>query len=421
MAHTGRPGDIPSVCIVPAFCQVVRFAHHGLYCSHVCACHTPQLVAGSLFGVCLRYFFSSQTEEQQNGRLPLGTTEWNHSYYTGNSLSALHSLQQLQAGASPPSPAQMSASTRVSHGAAPLSSVSCPQVTLSAAHPQVQMDPTRTITSDLLSATLAEAATQLSRCCIPGALHFCRPSYQSPISACRYADFSTHRRLSGRFYTTLIQGVPGSTFYARCSLPHVFPTPSLLLDAAVQTPLYSVASHDASTQLPLTEFFIGCIFSNDSQASPSAHCNTGGASPPQPPDIATLCSPSSASHASDGHEHTTAPRVLVTTAATGSREVCPSVRFTWYTCWSGHRCDLVCAHLSQLRPHSHMSVPPTWEHILCAQLLPTREVQVPPLAGTHNPVSAGPRAGTGPFPKPRALVLPMVKVGQCKPDGLGYS
>ena len=26
-----------------------------------------------------------------------------------------------------------------------------------------------------------------------------------------------------------------------------------------------------------------------------------------------------------------------------------------------------------------MSVPPKWEHILCAQLLPTREVQVPPL------------------------------------------
>ena len=26
-----------------------------------------------------------------------------------------------------------------------------------------------------------------------------------------------------------------------------------------------------------------------------------------------------------------------------------------------------------------MSVPPMWEHILCAQLLPTREVQVPPL------------------------------------------
>ena len=42
------------------------------------------------------------------------------------------------------------------------------------------------------------------------------------------------------------------------------------------------------------------------------------------------------------------------------------------------------------------------------------------LAGTHNPVGADPRAGTGPFPKPRALVLPMVKFGQSKPDGLGH-
>ena len=42
------------------------------------------------------------------------------------------------------------------------------------------------------------------------------------------------------------------------------------------------------------------------------------------------------------------------------------------------------------------------------------------LAGTHNPVDADPRAGTGPFPKPRALVLPSVHFGQSKPDGHGY-
>ena len=42
------------------------------------------------------------------------------------------------------------------------------------------------------------------------------------------------------------------------------------------------------------------------------------------------------------------------------------------------------------------------------------------LAGTHSPVGADLRAGIGSFPKPRALVLPMVKFGQSKPDGLGY-
>ena len=42
------------------------------------------------------------------------------------------------------------------------------------------------------------------------------------------------------------------------------------------------------------------------------------------------------------------------------------------------------------------------------------------IAGTHDPVGAVPRARTGLFPKPRALVLPMVKFGQSNPDGLGY-
>ena len=44
-----------------------------------------------------------------------------------------------------------------------------------------------------------------------------------------------------------------------------------------------------------------------------------------------------------------------------------------------HGCDLVCVHLSQLRSHRLMSVPPMWEQILCAQLLPIREVPAPPL------------------------------------------
>ena len=39
------------------------------------------------------------------------------------------------------------------------------------------------------------------------------------------------------------------------------------------------------------------------------------------------------------------------------------------------------------------------------------------LAGTHNCVDADHRAGTGPFPKPRALILPLVNFGQSKPDG----
>ena len=38
------------------------------------------------------------------------------------------------------------------------------------------------------------------------------------------------------------------------------PASSLSLDEAVQTPSRSIVPHDTSTQLSLTEFFIGCIF-----------------------------------------------------------------------------------------------------------------------------------------------------------------
>ena len=91
------------------------------------------------------------------------------------------------------------------------------------------------------------------------------------------------------------------------------PASSSSLDAAVQTPV----TQYCITRLPhkpLTEFFIGCIFSNDPfdrQGSSSVQGDIGSASPPQPPDIATTCSLSSSSLDRDGHVHTMAPRVLL--------------------------------------------------------------------------------------------------------------
>ena len=41
------------------------------------------------------------------------------------------------------------------------------------------------------------------------------------------------------------------------------------------------------------------------------------------------------------------------------------------------------------------------------------------LTGTHNLLDSDLRAGTGPFPKSRALVLPLVHFGPSKPDGHG--
>ena len=170
---------------------------------------------------------------------PHGTTWWNHSYYTRIPLSAPHSLQQLQSGASSPPSVKISTSTRESHGAATPSSVSCPQVTHSAISPQVQTVPNRIVTSDFMSATLAEVATQLSfaefveRCISFSAL----PTHPHTTSGCRYADYSTQRCLTGSLHPTPARGVLsqmrpparslggfGSTFYPRRSVPHVFPT-----------------------------------------------------------------------------------------------------------------------------------------------------------------------------------------------------
>ena len=370
---------------------------------------TPARCSISLW--CLpSLFFSSQMEKQQNVRPPLGTTEWNHSYYTGSSLSALHSLQQLQGGA------------------APSSSVSCPQVTLRAAHPQVQTGPTRTITSDLLSAALAEAATQLyfaallERCISVNA----SPPLPLPVPT-RPLDAATQTFPRIALSRDVSAQLSFKEFLAPPSTRDVLcpacarPVPSLLLDAAVQTPLHSVATHDASTQLPLTEFFTGCILSNDPldrQALPSAHCNTGSASLPQPADIATTCSPSSSSHASDGHVHATAPHVLL--------QPLPGLEKYAHLCAS-HGMPVeaspvrprLCTAISVTPPQPHGSTTHVGTHPVRSATTYKRSASTAQ-AGTHNPVGADLRAGTGPFPNPPALVLFMVKFGQFKPDGLGH-
>ena len=88
----------PMTSLVSALYQLfVRscdLAHDGQHCSHFCAnTHRSLLLHLSL--VLAFVYLCSQMEEHQNVRPSTGTTEWNHSYYTGNSLSALHSSQQF--------------------------------------------------------------------------------------------------------------------------------------------------------------------------------------------------------------------------------------------------------------------------------------------------------------------------------------
>ena len=181
---------------------------------------------------------------------------------------------------------------------------------------------------------------------------------------------------------------PPSVFDVRC--PACARTVSSLpLDAAVQTPLHSVATHDASTQQPLTEFFIGCIFSNDPlvlQGSSSVHCDAGSASPPQPADIATLCSPSSASHASDGHEHTTAPHVLLEPPPGLENDARQYASHGILVKASPVRPRL-CTSISVTHPQPHVSTTQLGSHPVRSAPTYKRSASTA-LVGTHNPVGA---------------------------------
>ena len=88
------PVTSPVSALYPLFVRSCDLAHDGLHCSHVCAnTHRSLLLHLSLELAFV--FLCSQMDEHQNVRPSTGTTELNHSYYAGNSLSALHSSQQF--------------------------------------------------------------------------------------------------------------------------------------------------------------------------------------------------------------------------------------------------------------------------------------------------------------------------------------
>ena len=135
-------------------------AHLGQCCSHVCGLHTSQLASASL-SVFDFVTFSSQMEEHQNVRQLAGTTELNHSYFAGNSLSALHSVQQLQDCMSSTS-VQPLAFAQETNGTVSSGPVSCQQLPHSAISPQVPAGPARIVTGEVIPTLLDEAVTQLS-------------------------------------------------------------------------------------------------------------------------------------------------------------------------------------------------------------------------------------------------------------------
>ena len=318
-------------------------------------------------------------EKQQNVQQPHGTTWWNHSSYTGVRPSALHCLQQVQAGASSASSAQPLASKQDFNGTASSGSVSSPQLPHCAISSQVPAGSTRNVTGDV-STSLAEAATQLS-----------------------FLEF-----------------------LQRCNLliappPRPQPCPTLLLDAAAQTFPHSAASADETTQLPLTEFFLGCIYSKDPlhrSVPPPTHGNANSASL-APTHRHRLYLQSQQHQPHQWSFGPTCATPLYATASARSRGSSPLS--------SSHGIPVKaapvrpCTHtpLSASSPQPYVSSTQVGTHADSSTATYKRSASTA-LAGTHHAIGADPRAGRVPFPKPRTLALSMVKFGHTKSDGLGH-
>ena len=77
------PVTFPACALYQLLVRSCDLKHDGLYCSHFCA-YTNRSLLLHLSLVFAFFPFCSQMEEHQNVQPFTGTTEWNHSYKTGN-------------------------------------------------------------------------------------------------------------------------------------------------------------------------------------------------------------------------------------------------------------------------------------------------------------------------------------------------
>ena len=140
-------------------------------------------------------------------RLPTGTSELNRSYYTGNSLSALHSSQQFHDDTVSASVHPL-VSTQQINDTTPSCSALGPQLLHGHIGSPVLAGPTRNVTGEAMPTSLADALTQLS----------------------------------------FLEFVQRCNLLIAPSQPTQLPVPISLLDVAVQTASPCEISQDASTQ-----------------------------------------------------------------------------------------------------------------------------------------------------------------------------
>ena len=343
---------------------------------------------------------------------PPGITEGNQSYYTGNSFSVPHSVLQSLHG-TPVNSEQLPAFIQEVNVPTSSGVTSSPRLLCSAVSSQATVAPTRNGTGGVIP--LAEAITQISFLEFLqrfGILIAPPQPPQSPVSnslleaavqtttPCNVSqDVSTQTSVhpdtlscdvavQTSFYgaPTLLLDAAAQTTTPSTLSQHVSTqtgsrsASSSSVDASVQITAHSAVLLDAATQLDLTEFLIGWIYSDQPvdrrhpfcQSPPSvlgAHVAPlpppGLEQPAPPPVISTQ--PQSLTNVISSHCHTFQPTASTTNV--GTHPIRPA----------GAKRSASTAH-----------------------------------AGNHYSFGPCPRTVVTPFPKPNAAVLPMLSFGHSK-------
>ena len=184
-------------------------------------------------------------------QMPPGTTECNHSYYTGNSFSAPHFVQQLQNGTIA-TPVQPPASIQEVDGPASSGVISSSLLSRSAISSQVTADPTRNGTGDVMP--LAEAITQLS---FLEFLQRCGVSIAPPQPSQLPVPIS--------LLDAAVQTTPPCDVSQEVSTQTSDQQDTLSCDVAVQTSFYGAhtLSLDAAVQTILTQYLVSaCLYAD---------------------------------------------------------------------------------------------------------------------------------------------------------------
>ena len=318
-------------------------------------------------------------EEHQNVRLSTGSSELNRSNYTGNSLSALHSSQQFHDDTVSTSVHPLVSTQQINDTTPSCSALGLSYYTATSAHlflraplatSQVKqcqprsLRPSRSSHSWSLYSAATSELLLLSRLSYQSPFHswtsLCRPPHH--VKSLRILPPRRRTSLSPRYLLTR-----QCRRFSTVSVPHPWmlpcrrshtvlpkdvstqfgsrPASSFSVDTSVQTPIRCVVQHDAATQLPLTEFFIGCIYSN----SPLDRQNPVRQSPPSVQDPHVLPQPP------PGLEQPVPPlSLLLVRTCSPTLTALPAIS------------------------SSRLSVPLTWEHTLYPPLSAPKGVPVPP-------------------------------------------